>query len=143
MNTLLKHLCRYHILSVLCSAGILFACLIKVPDQDTTNLIPYFDKLVHFTMFFFFGCLFIAECRMTDDKPWKKPMPLFLITLLLTAVLGGLIEGVQEAITDYRSAEWGDWYSDLAGALTAILIASIVIGTRRLLKTFSKKNVRG
>jgi VanZ family protein len=139
MNSFLKQLCRYHILSVLCAAGILFVCVIRVPDQDKTSLIPYFDKIAHFTMFFSFSLLFIAENRMLDDRKWKKPIPLFMFTLGLTALLGGLIELVQGVLTDYRSAEMADWYSDLAGSFTAVVISGIVIGTRSLAKKALRK----
>jgi VanZ family protein len=133
MNSFLNQLCRYHIPSALCAGAILLACVIKLPPDENPITIPYFDKIVHFTMFFSFSFLFILENRITGDKKWKEPLPLILLTLLLTAIFGGLIEIIQGEMTDYRSADIYDWYSDLAGSLTAVLLSGILIAIRRLL----------
>lgn len=136
MNSFLNQLCRYHIPSSLCAGAILLACVVKLPPDENPITIPNFDKIIHFTMFFSFSFLFILENRITGDKKWKEPLPLILLSLLLTAIFGGLIEIIQGELTDYRSADILDWYSDLAGSFTAVVISGIVIGIRH---RFGKK----
>ncbi len=139
MNSFLKQLCRYHIPSVLCATAILLMCIVKLPSQDTPITIPYFDKIVHFSMFFTFSLLFIFENRVTSDRKWKAPAPLFLLTVLLSAFLGGMIEVVQGELTDYRSADIYDWYCDLAGSLAAVAISGMVIITGSIVKKSIRK----
>lgn len=133
MNSFLNQLCRYHIPSALCAGAILLACVIKLPPDENPIIIPYFDKIVHFTMFFTFSFLFILENRITGDKKWKEPLPLILLAVVFTALFGGLIEIIQGELTDYRSADIFDWYSDLAGSLTAVILSGLVITVRRLI----------
>lgn len=133
MNSFLNQLCRYHIPSVLCAGAILLACVIKLPPDENPITIPNFDKIVHFSMFFTFSFVFILENRIASDKKWKEPLPLILLAVVLTAIFGGLIEIIQGELTDYRSADIYDWYSDLAGSLTAVVLSGILIGIRRLL----------
>ena len=52
------------------------------------------------------------------------------------ALFGGLVELIQGGLTDYRSADIYDWYSDLAGSLTAVMLSGLMIAIRRL---FGKK----
>lgn len=133
MNSFLNQLCRYHILSVLCAGAILLACVIKLPPDENPITIPNFDKIVHFSMFFTFSFVFILENRIASDKKWKEPLPVILLAVVLTAIFGGLIEIIQGELTDYRSADIYDWYSDLAGSLTAVVLSGILIGIRRRL----------
>lgn len=139
MNPILKQLCRYHIPSALCGIVILLLCVIQLPPDETPITIPNLDKIVHFTMFFTFSLLFIGENRMLSDKKWKEPVPLFGLTVLFTAILGGIIEVIQGELTDYRSADIYDWYSDMIGSLAAVAISGSVIVTRSLMQKAVRK----
>jgi len=136
----LKQICRYHLPSILCGSCILLLCVIKIPADETPITIPYFDKIVHFTMFFTLSFLFVVENRITSDKKWQNPLPLVFLTVLLAALFGGLIEIIQGELTNYRTADIYDWYSDLAGSFTAVALAGILFVTRHLIgKVVGKK----
>lgn len=56
---------------------------------------------------------------------------------LIAAIYGGGIELLQKYFIPYRSAEWLDFFADVAGSVTALLLIMIIYGKKRL------KNVKG
>jgi len=75
---------------------------------------PGFDKLVHFGLYFILALLLF---RPLTQKGWKVVMPVLLITMLV----GGIIEALQFFLTQTRSADWGDFLADLTGAVCGLL----------------------
>ena len=55
----------------------------------------------------------------------------FWVRLLVMAVLGGLIELVQMVPALHRDAEWLDWAADVAAALVASCLVSVLVPRER------------
>jgi len=127
-HKLVNNLLRYHVFTIICGIGILILCSIHLPQQNNIPVIPNFDKIVHFTMYFILSISFVVETTMTKSNTRKNILWAYVAALLLSALLGGLIEYIQGYLTDYRSADIMDWLFDLGGSLTACLL----IGLTRL-----------
>ncbi len=96
---------------ILWLAWITFLCLVPTEDIPGAGLIniPGFDKLVHFGMYFVLAVLLYRPFILQH----LPPLPLIL---LVTVIVGGLIELLQLYLTSYRSASLYDFLADLAGA---------------------------
>lgn len=127
-HKLVNNLLRYHVFTIICGIGILILCSIHLPQQNNIPVIPNFDKIVHFTMYFILSISFVVETTMIKSGTKKNILWAYVAALLLSALLGGLIEYIQGYLTDYRSADIMDWLFDLGGSLTACLL----IGLTRL-----------
>lgn len=121
-----KNIFKYHILSVICLLVIFILCVVRLPQQDNEISIPYLDKIVHFVMYFVFSLLFLFEKFVSDIKNRKNPLKSYITTIVLTLVIGGLIEIIQSDFTSYRSGEIMDLYSDVAGAVSAIAVTELI-----------------
>lgn len=121
-----KNIFKYHILSVICLLVIFILCVVRLPQQDNEISIPYLDKIVHFVMYFVFSLLFLFEKFVSDVKNRKNPLKSYITTIVLTLVIGGLIEIIQSDFTSYRSGEIMDLYSDVAGAVSAIAVTELI-----------------
>jgi VanZ family protein len=106
---------------------IIFAlCLMPVEDLPGKSLgrIPHFDKLVHFGMYFILAVLIFRPLKSLKLRVWP-------VTLLISLLIGGMIEILQFAITNYRSASWGDFSSDFAGAVVGLLVYGLLVSGKR------------
>jgi VanZ family protein len=114
---------RYHIASIIGGLGIITICLIKLPDNESGITWPYFDKLVHYIMYLCLcgAYLFESSHKSTSGRFWNYAKGLFYC-----AVMAGAIEIAQETLTDYRSADWWDFWAGMAGALTSCGVAVLV-----------------
>ena len=125
-RSFLTSLCKYHIFSALCGAMILVLCMVRIPQQDSQIAIPYFDKIVHFCMYFAFSLIYIMEHFRANTERLKKPFLSYLYAMILSLAIGGIIEIFQADFTDYRSGEFIDWVSDFSGCIFGILTAEFV-----------------
>jgi hypothetical protein len=95
---------------------------LSLASSDTFNKIhvfniPYFDKIVHFIMYFGFMSVIIFENRRTLINTRN----LFL-TALIPFFYGILMELLQAALTISRSGSFFDIVFDTAGVLISILL---------------------
>ncbi len=81
--------------------------------------IPYFDKMVHFGMFFIMGIFVVSELRFQTKL---RRRTIALITFLLITLYGGLIEILQERYFINRSGDIWDLCADVAGGIIAVLM---------------------
>lgn len=89
------------------------------------------DKLIHLTMYIVLTWVLIWDSIHAEIKGWRW----VLVTMLLPAVFGGLIEILQDEFFYPRTGDWQDWAADCVGVLAACAIWWIVC--------LVKKNVRG
>lgn len=105
--------------------SILIALLImylSLTGSDTFDKVPlfkirFFDKIVHFGMYFVFMSVIIFENR----KTFKNTSHLFL-TGLIPLFFGILMEILQSTITVNRSGSFYDVLFNSAGILVSLLI---------------------
>ena len=78
--------------------------------------IPYFDKLVHFSMFFILASLI-------KGLHWKNHISdkIFYCYLTSAATYGAVIEIVQSLWINMRSGDWADWLFDSVGVVLAVV----------------------
>lgn len=116
--------------SVILIALILFLTLTPNPLPDKTPpMFPGADKLAHAAMF---GAL--ALSLLFDYRLINRRLPSVRTAVATTAaasVFGGLIEILQQAMGMGRTAEWGDFVADTAGAFGALTLFLIILRFRR------------
>ncbi len=99
-------------------------------DTDRIKLIPHFDKIVHFLMYFTLSFVFMFEYYIHHHKTIKTISKILVLPLFY----GALMEFMQYLLTSYRGADWKDMIANTMG----IVIAYFAV---RLLRnnTFVKK----
>ena len=95
------------------------ACIWFLSDRvtlETPELIS--DKVLHFVAYGLFG---VANLRAFHGR-FRRPAPwATLMATILTVGFGALDEWRQSGVL-FRTASWGDWFADLAGALVAVVL---------------------
>ncbi|WP_294078851.1 VanZ family protein [Proteiniphilum sp. UBA5384] len=133
----MKILLRYTLLPLLTGLIIFIVTCLVTPSQ--LPVMPEgiaWDKVVHFSMFFFLSAVSLVDYyRMHKGKP---SMCRWLFWgFLIPVIYGGIIELLQKYFFASRSAEWGDWIADMLGSITATFIVIIFLKKHR----YSKKNI--
>lgn len=130
MNSLL----RYTILPLILGLLIfVVTCLITSESIPSMPEGIQWDKFAHFGMFFMLSAVIMYDYYRMHKKSPSRSRWLFW-GLIAPVIYGGLIELFQKYLFASRSAEWGDWIADIAGSLTATLLALIILKTKRKLK---------
>ncbi|MBK3516610.1 VanZ family protein [Carboxylicivirga marina] len=84
---------------------------------DNLPIIPHFDKIVHFLMYFTLGFIFMFEYYIHHHKTIKRISKI----LILPLIYGGLMEILQYSITPYRSGDWWDMLANSCGIFSAFV----------------------
>ena len=88
------------------------------PDYIELPSINFLDKWTHFVMYGgTCSVIWIEYLRSHNSLNWRK---LLIFAWLLPALMGGLIEIVQENCTTNRSGEWLDFAADAVGCTLGI-----------------------
>jgi len=102
-------------------AIILVILYLSFAPPSTFKEVPAFeyeDKLIHFLMY-----LGLTVFLIYDFGKWKKYSTHFtafvICCVVLPIVLGGKVEIIQQYFFPPRTAEWIDWFSDIAGVFVA------------------------
>lgn len=92
-------------------------------------LIPWFDKLVHFGLFFIFCLLlFVPFKKLNKNHIFYAP--------LVSIVLSAMLETAQHIISPTRSINFYDFIANTAGILTSVLFFQFLISGRKWEKYF-------
>lgn len=110
---------KKNIFSILTALVILYLSLASSQSFDKVPYfnIPYFDKIVHFGMYFGLMSVIIFENR----KSIKSSRQLFLIAII-PFLYGVSMEILQLTLTLSRSGSIYDAVADLAGIITSLLL---------------------
>ncbi len=109
--------------SILLGFMIIAVCMIKVPDTDSNINLPYFDKAVHFLMYFLLSAIYVYESSK------NKSLSVFLInfkSVVYCALLAGAVELAQGMLTTTRSADFWDFLAGVAGAIMGCLAIGLI-----------------
>ncbi|GET27216.1 VanZ family protein [Prolixibacter sp. NT017] len=100
---------------------ILYLTLTPAGDIPKLSLlsIPYFDKVVHFTMYLVMSLLLAGYFHQFKKYSSQK---ILLINALLLIFIGGLLEILQYELPINRDCSWGDFAANTTGAITGTLI---------------------
>jgi VanZ family protein len=108
---LIKQYCKF----VLWVLVIGYLCLAPANEFKKVHIaIPYFDKVVHFGLFFILGILIRTKQEI------KFAVAFYYFQVFFAALYGGLIEIAQNHLTTSRRGDWIDWGADLAGLAAGI-----------------------
>ena len=112
---------KLFIISLIWAILIFIACAIPGNDLPKTSLfrIPHFDKIAHAILYFPLAIFILAEFDLSPRLALKFAGP--VLTMIIIALYGGLIEICQEFIFTSRSAEIADFFFDLIGGMSGIL----------------------
>lgn len=110
---------RKNLFSILVALLLLYLSLANSDKFEKVELIniPYFDKIVHFGMYFFLMSVVIIEHR----KNIRNYMNLFLLALIPLSY-GIVIEILQLTLTSTRSGDFYDALADAAGVFASVLL---------------------
>ena len=87
-------------------------------------MIPYFDKMVHFLLFFMLCLLFF--------RPFKSlQLRQYLWASLLTLALSALLELSQHIFTSTRNSDIYDFIANISGIFVALLFYHFLISGRK------------
>lgn len=102
---------------------LLFIFYLSFASPSDFNSLPSFhisniDKFVHFGMYCLLAVILIADYH--NEKSTINKLLMFKI-VILSIMLGGLIELIQEKWFYPRSAEWIDWMADILGTISGTI----------------------
>jgi len=109
-------------ISLIWAVLILILCAVpgsSLPKNHFFN-IPNFDKIVHACLYIPLAFFLGAEFDLSKKTILKLSGP--LLTMLIVALYGALIEFLQETIFINRSADVIDFLSDVIGGLIGLTI---------------------
>ena len=127
MRTLFRYMSLPLLVGFLIFTG---TCLIgpgSVPDMPKG--FPW-DKVAHFGLFFLLSAVSLYDYDKLHNGSPSRIRWIFW-GVILPVLYGGLIELLQLYIFTTRSAEMGDLIADVAGSLTALLLAIIYVRKRK------------
>ncbi len=123
-ETVGTHTC---VLIVSISWGILIFVLSSIPGSSLPKSpsIPHFDKMVHAGLYFILALSIMPVMTLSKKQMLIKLAP--LITIIIVALYGGIIEIAQENWFTNRSGDIYDFLSDIAGGIFGIIFYFIII----------------
>ena len=98
--------------------------------------VPGKDKGVHTLMYFVITMVYWFEWMKSHPLTRRSLFRGLLPCLLFPIIIGGLTEIGQGMLTEYRSADWGDFAANVTGVFAALLFSVTV--TYSLLKLYRK-----
>ncbi len=106
----------------------LFLPVKELPMKSFLN-IPYFDKLVHFILFFVL-CLFLF-------RPIKLlQLKQYIFAPFISITLGAFLELVQHSISSSRNSDIFDFLANFSGIMISILFDHFLISGKKWEKLF-------
>ncbi|MFD2335022.1 VanZ family protein [Pedobacter mendelii] len=99
---------------------ILVLCNIRMPETEGEGFFfTGFDKMTHLGFFFILSVLlFYGKIKYQHNFGFRT-LTIFKI-ILISAIIGGVIELLQWKVFTYRSAEWWDFGCDMLGCFMAV-----------------------
>jgi VanZ family protein len=111
---------KYHWRAILWIIVIGFACLMptnKLPDASFFAKIPYFDKMVHFAMYFIFALFLMSGF---SRQYGKTPAKAYIFSFIWAFLFGVLIEFIQEKTG--RNYDIYDMIANTTGIIVSLLL---------------------
>lgn len=115
-------------LSTLTTFAIIVLSVMPFPEIKIVEDIPLADKWVHFVMYGGLSSVVWFEMIRQEIKEHTKKAvsQLLLYGMVLPALLGGILEFVQEYLTTSRSGDVWDFIADAIGAVLGTLLGMLV-----------------
>lgn len=117
----MKNVIKYHWRALLWVLLIFAGCLLPPSDLPSTSLfskIPYFDKIVHFFIYFIFTLFLLAGFNRWHTVLKFKSI---LISFAIAFLCGLSVEVLQEVMNIGRTGDSFDMLANTGGILAGIL----------------------
>ncbi|MFA6780486.1 MAG: VanZ family protein [Paludibacteraceae bacterium] len=115
---------RVYGLSCVVTLTILYLCIARTLPVENVPKFEGIDKVVHFLMYVgLAGALCLDHYRQRISF---SSFRMYAWAILFPVLYGGFIEIVQGAFFPPRSAEWADWFCDVAGTLVGFFLAKLI-----------------
>lgn len=101
----------------------LFIPVNKLPAKPLINL-PYFDKMVHFGLFFVLCLLLFRPAKRSGFRP-------LIFAPSVSLFLAALLEMTQHLLSSTRSSNMYDFLANAAGIFTSVIVYHYVISGKR------------
>ena len=111
--------------SLIMTLIILFLSVYPFTSDMGLPRFQYRDKFIHSLMYVALAFVMYYDYRKTNQSV-EKFRHFLPVLFLFPLVFGGLIEIVQAVFFPPRTAEWLDWFSDIAGSVIGFLIAKMI-----------------
>lgn len=121
--------------SLLTLCVIVCLSLFRAPGDSSLKLFEHMDKVVHFLMYAFLSTVMWYERYKACNR--SVCFSLFVMSLIVPVLFSGLIEYLQDWLTDYRSADFMDFVFNAAGVLFANAVCFFIV--RPLVDRISKR----
>ena len=110
---------------------IVIACILYLSfaPPSTFNGVPTFeneDKLVHLLMYLGLTGILIFDFNRDTTQKTTNHFAFVLICLIFPIFLGGAVEILQPMYFAPRSAEWFDWFTDIAGVFIGWFVMKMI-----------------
>ena len=129
MTPKLYHLAKHYPYSLVCVALICILSLTPFFPETPLDNVAFIDKWTHFVMYGGTSLVIWWEYRRQHRQPNYRR--LLLWGLLAPALMGGLLELLQEYATTTRSGEWLDAVADAVGALLGSALGLLLLHVGR------------
>ena len=118
---------KEHWKSLVWAAIIMILCGLPGDDLNKVKLIniPYFDKFVHWSLYFVFALFLISE-NNSQRKIGEVTYNAILIAAIISISYGALIEILQKFVFIHRGAEIWDEVANTLGFLVAAISYRLV-----------------
>lgn len=126
-------------LSLIILCVIVYLSLFKPVATNSLYKIPYIDKIAHFLMYAgFCSILWFEHLRSHYCINIRK---IILWAIVSPILFSGIMEVVQGHLTEYRTADWEDFFFNALGVLSAAVFSVYV--TLPLVRKYSlyRKNI--
>lgn len=112
--------------SLLIVLAVIALSVMPFPEIKMAEDIPFVDKWVHFVMYGGVAFVIWIEMARREKKKnnHKTHMQSLVWGLFFPAILGGVLELIQEYLTTTRSGEWLDFLADSIGAVLGALVGA-------------------
>jgi VanZ family protein len=111
--------------SIVLTAIILY---LSFAPPSTFNGVPTFmyeDKVIHILLYFGLSVILIFD-NWNYKRNNIKRIHFLLCCICFPILLGGLIEILQPMYFSPRTAEWSDWFSDIAGVAVGFFVMNLL-----------------
>jgi VanZ like family. len=134
MHKLLFYIKRYP-LSLLVITTVLFLSFFSPPSVKTeiTNL----DKFAHFCMYAGLSGIIWVEFLRSHRNYGKSILKAWFGVFVCPLIFSGVVELMQEYLTEHRSGDWIDFWANTCGVAMAALFVNVVLRPRILNKRSS------
>lgn len=127
-NGMLYYFKRYPI-SIAIVLVVIYLSFFKPPSIEVGPKIPHLDKIAHFCMYFGLSGMLWWEF-LRNHRDGKSIRHAWVGACLLPILFSGVVELLQEKMTQHRGGDWLDFLANSVGVLCAGFVGYVILRPR-------------